>query len=249
MIKNYEIEFAVATMFDYRKNIIVSNLSWGVNCHECDLFIMNKKGYATEVKIKVTLSDLKADSKKSHNHFDKRIKYLYYAIPEYLYDKAIDLIPYYAGIIVCKEIKYFINHPSKNHHTIVATIKRKAIQRSNEQLTLQQMYDVARLGSMRAWKIISLQRELDRLKNLIKSDIKTIKDLLKKTGYVIGAEIIANENKTNYTNEKHIICEQLKIDHNSIKANCKISSNDDSFYYYDVVIYFDGILCFDLKTE
>ena len=35
-----EIELAIAKYFDIRKNIIIPNISYGFNIHECDLFIM-----------------------------------------------------------------------------------------------------------------------------------------------------------------------------------------------------------------
>ena len=42
--------------------------------HECDMLIVTKNRYLTEVEIKISLSDLKADFKKKHQHKDKNIK-------------------------------------------------------------------------------------------------------------------------------------------------------------------------------
>lgn len=42
--------------------------------HECDMLIVTKNHYLTEVEIKISLSDLKADFKKKHQHKDKNIK-------------------------------------------------------------------------------------------------------------------------------------------------------------------------------
>ena len=60
-----EIEVVVAQYFDPRRNVIVPNVWWGWGLrHECDLVVMTKTGYAYEVEIKVSRSDLKADLKK-----------------------------------------------------------------------------------------------------------------------------------------------------------------------------------------
>jgi len=65
-LKTSDIEFAVAKYFNFRKNLIVPNVSWGFNIHECDLLIVRKSGYAIEVEIKISKSDFKADFKKIH---------------------------------------------------------------------------------------------------------------------------------------------------------------------------------------
>lgn len=54
-----EIETAIAMKLDIRKHIIVPNISWGAGLHECDLLVINKSGYATEIEIKISKSDLK----------------------------------------------------------------------------------------------------------------------------------------------------------------------------------------------
>lgn len=37
-----ELEYNVACYFDYRKNIIIPNVSWGFGIHECDLLIVKQ---------------------------------------------------------------------------------------------------------------------------------------------------------------------------------------------------------------
>ena len=68
--------------------------------HECDILIVTKNHYLTEVEIKISLSDLKADFKKEHQHKDENIKNFYYAFPEEMKEKAIELIPEGAGILI-----------------------------------------------------------------------------------------------------------------------------------------------------
>ena len=45
--------------FNYRANLIVPNISWGLGLHECDLLVLTSSGYATEIEIKVSKADLK----------------------------------------------------------------------------------------------------------------------------------------------------------------------------------------------
>ena len=47
-------------------HLVVPNVSAGLHIHECDLISVTKGGYATEIEIKVSVSDTKKDlSKKS----------------------------------------------------------------------------------------------------------------------------------------------------------------------------------------
>jgi len=70
--------------------------------HECDMLIVTKNRYLTEVEIKISLSDLKADFKKEHQHKDENIKNFYYAFPEEMKEKALELIPEECGILLSK---------------------------------------------------------------------------------------------------------------------------------------------------
>ena len=74
-ITTHKIEVALANHFNYRLNLIVPNISWGAFIwHECDLFIVSKAGYCTEIEIKISKSDLKKDFEKKHNHESDKIK-------------------------------------------------------------------------------------------------------------------------------------------------------------------------------
>lgn len=107
--------------FDIRKNLVVCNVSWGLLNHEADMLVMSKAGYLTEIEIKRSLSDLKADFKKKHDHSHKLIKKFYYAVPESLLEECKDLImehkQWASGIITydeeCKIKLHSVNcHPS-----------------------------------------------------------------------------------------------------------------------------------------
>lgn len=102
-----EMEIFLAAYFDSRKNIVVPNVSWGMFNHECDLIVLRPSGVCIEVEIKVSLSDLKADAKKSHDHSDPLISELYFAVPEALLEHTHLMVPAKAGVLlVCEDDKY-----------------------------------------------------------------------------------------------------------------------------------------------
>ena len=145
ILKSLDIEVALSYLFDYRRNIIIPNLSWGIGIHECDIFIIrSSSGYAIECEIKVSKADLVKDAKKNHDHSDNRIKEFYFAIPEYLYESCKDLIPKHAGIITCE---IYRNKPK-------ATIVRNPIINKNaRKLTIEEQFKITKLGCLRVWRL------------------------------------------------------------------------------------------------
>jgi hypothetical protein len=94
------IEVAVAMLFNYRQNLIVPNVFWGWDLrHEADLIVVSRSGYATEIEIKISKSDLVKDFRKGHRHYSPKISRLYYAVPESLIETVKELAPATAGII------------------------------------------------------------------------------------------------------------------------------------------------------
>lgn len=159
-----EIELALIKMdeFNIRTNLVVPNVSWGFLNHEADMLIMSKSGYLTEIEIKRSLSDLKADFKKKHDHSDDRIKSFYYCVPLSLLQNAIDLCVendrWVNGIITYTEdaklkinridfLKLGVKYPTKKY-------PRK--------LFLEEQFQIARLGSMRVW---GMQKKYIELKS------------------------------------------------------------------------------------
>ena len=91
-ITTAEMELVLAQYFDPRVQLVVPNVSWGFEgCHEMDLAVLTKAGYLYEIEIKISLSDLKKDRDKSHGHRNKKVKYLYFAIPEYRLEKGLSI--------------------------------------------------------------------------------------------------------------------------------------------------------------
>lgn len=107
------IECAVAELLNYRLYTIVPNVSYGLGLnHECDLLALDKKDRFTEVEIKISVGDLRADFKKGHGHKSEYISRLVYALPIELIEKHGDLIPKEHGIIAIEVL------PVRNGYTI-----------------------------------------------------------------------------------------------------------------------------------
>lgn len=156
-ISTPEMEVAIAKLIGFRGNIIVPNISWGFQgMYECDIFYVRKSGYAVEIEIKISKSDLLADFKKEHGHVDpkNRISEFYYAMPDYLLEQVKDLIPENAGIIECRKTPY--------GEIARAYVVRKAKRiKGCRKLTTEEQLRVAHLGTMRIW---SLKEKLNKRK-------------------------------------------------------------------------------------
>lgn len=152
-ITTIEIECEIAKHFGIRQNIIVPNISWGlIGMHECDMFIIKKTGFAVEVEIKISRSDLLADFKKEHNHVDRgnRICEFYYAMPKELYEKCKDLIPEGAGIFITEWI--YSDYYEK--WSLYTRMQREATRiKGARRLTDAEQMKVAKLGTMRIWTL------------------------------------------------------------------------------------------------
>jgi hypothetical protein len=154
-----EIEIAVANFFGHRTNIIVPNVWWGMDGldHECDLLVVSGSGYASEIEIKVTGSDIKRDLKKgrrrnysgqefqlAHRHCDI-IKKLYFAVPLKLAQHPD--IPEWAGILAVKDIQDTILFPK------VVTVRPPHVNKDVRPLKDYEREKLLRLGVMRIWSL------------------------------------------------------------------------------------------------
>ena len=131
------------------------NVSWGLLCHEADILVMSKLGYLTEIEIKVSKSDLIADTLKKHQHKSKLIKYLYFAIPEKL-ELHIEHIPSRSGV-------YSVSKVGK-----VRLLRKAEINKESRILNDDEKYNLARLGTMRIWNLKGVGlAQMNNYKNLL----------------------------------------------------------------------------------
>lgn len=141
------MECAVATWFNYRQNLIVPCVYWGLSdWHECDLLIVSKAGYCTEVEIKITRADLRRDAKKAHGHRNPGIKYLYFALPDYL-EHCMEFVPDRAGVILVRAYK------EGDWSPVCRRARAPICQKHAAKMTDRQRYQVARLGAIRIWDL------------------------------------------------------------------------------------------------
>lgn len=161
----HEIELRIAQYFGIRENIIVPNVSWGYfKTHEADMVILTKSGYITEVEIKRSLEDLKADFKKHTNHYEGKVEQLFYAVPVGIADKAWKIIeqsfegnPVKCGMLVYDEgggVGVYMPAPS------ISMMQRK--NKQDNRLFLEEQNRLIRLGVMRYWSLV--QRVIDNHK-------------------------------------------------------------------------------------
>ena len=106
--------------------------------HECDLLSLSRSGYATEVEIKVSVSDLRADQHKRHKHDDDRIRYLYFALPLRMENCAV-VVPERAGVILVSRFGRCV-------------VRRRAKPNPDaHKWTDEDRLQLARLGTLRIW--------------------------------------------------------------------------------------------------
>lgn len=164
-----EIELSIARYYGTREHIIVPNISWGFSwndnmgwhsMHECDMFIIKKTGYAVEVEIKRTKSDLLNDFKKRHKHESDKIREFFYAIPKDNLDEWSKLIPKHAGIITYEKYEEEIwdkkRHIWSNKTKWVVKARRIRDAETNKsamKLTTEEQLKIARLGCLRIWNL------------------------------------------------------------------------------------------------
>jgi hypothetical protein len=168
IIRNYEtpkyvnpttidMEIAVSEFLDYRVNMIVPNISWGMGFHECDLLVLTPSDCVWEVEIKISRADLIKDAKKGHGHNSKQIKYLYFAIPEHL-SHCHEFIPERAGII------HVVNKVYQGKWYGFKAVKiRQPKVNSDYKMTKQARCEMGRLAAMRIWSLKAARQHVQRL--------------------------------------------------------------------------------------
>lgn len=146
------VTFAVARdIFNWRKFLVVPNVSWGLLPHEADLLAMTDAGYLTEIEVKVSKADFLADREKyKHRLAEARgqhelIKEFYYAMPWSVWDKCKpEDLPTGAGLILVGRGEYDKQTQARIQQAPVVNFRaRKA--RDDERIQLM------RLGYMRYW--------------------------------------------------------------------------------------------------
>ena len=92
--------------------VVIPNVQMDYGLYEADFCYINKNGYLTEVEIKISIADFRADFKKKHFHNSPLVRSLYYAVPISLWENHYEEIQNKArgvgaGIIIvgCNTVK------------------------------------------------------------------------------------------------------------------------------------------------
>jgi len=142
----HEIEYQIAKFkkFNFLKNDVLINISWGFLFHEADMLVVSKAGYIAEIEIKRSLADLRNDfTKKTHTHSSQLINKFYYAVPEKLVDKTKALL------VEHNRIAGIISYSEKKKINVVV----EAPNLKKRKITSEERLKLLRLGNMRVWKM------------------------------------------------------------------------------------------------
>lgn len=148
-----QMELALMRELDFRKNVIIPNISWGMNgMHECDLLVLYPSGLATEIEIKISKADLKKDKTKGHDHSHRLIQKLFFAVPEWLKEFALENIPDKAGLMIVRkvEVRYSAYTKMESRVDIVRNCK---INPTAERWTDKERLKLGHLGCMRIYSL------------------------------------------------------------------------------------------------
>lgn len=148
MIKTKEIELALSNYYGTRQNLIVPNVSWGLNIHECDMLVIRPSNWAIEIEIKISKSDLKADLKKEHQHKSNLLKELWFAMPDEYVDDWIEFVPKRAGVLGVKKI---LATNGKITYYSTYQYRQAELNRNARKLNDIEIAKVGKLGVMRYW--------------------------------------------------------------------------------------------------
>lgn len=147
------IAFALAQRHDSpffarRHLAVVPNVSWGLLNWEADLLVLQRNGFLTEVEIKISLQDWKADAAKAKwtdQQFKRLVKRFWYAVPADLAERRAEAgIPDHAGVIAWRregnrESLNIVRLPKSNRDALACTI--------------EEQQKLMRLGCLKAWKM------------------------------------------------------------------------------------------------
>lgn len=169
------LEVACASKFNYRQNLIIPNASWGLGIHECDLLVVSKSGYCTEIEIKISKQDLIRDFAKPHGHKHELIRSMYYCVPEELREVALEIVPKDKGVLVCYRSKTY-----KDHFTNIVTARNASIRKDARKLTPSEREKAFHLAAMRLWTLKETRLKNELSIGMLRAKCEILSDEIKK---------------------------------------------------------------------
>ena len=157
-ITTRQMEIAICNLFEKSYIAIVPRVSRGfghyddnnryirLTNNECDILTVTKHRYLTEIEIKISMSDLKADFKKKEcTHKSRHVRNFYYAVPTNILSRALELIPTDAGLIVVNEC---------SHQYIAEVYRKPIVNREAISISDKVLLELFRLGTIKYWKCV-----------------------------------------------------------------------------------------------
>lgn len=144
----YEMQKRIAHQFGLiNGNIVLPNILLivgRVGQYEADLLYITPNRYCTEVEIKISIADFKADFKKKIYHNSDLVRNFYYAFPSELYqDNCAEINQILsdsdAGIMAVKDFK----------GRCVRIMRDPKPRRHIEPISEKQLYELMRVGCMK----------------------------------------------------------------------------------------------------
>lgn len=142
-----QIELAVVALLNYRRFVIVPNVSWGLGLnYEADLLALDPQNRFTEIEIKTTPGDLRADFKKSRYHDASWVSRLCYAVPEDLVADVQAVVKPGVGIIAVSACSHGIGWKAR----WIRQARHNALCREPSDAVIKKFMS---LGCMRIWSL------------------------------------------------------------------------------------------------
>ena len=145
MVSWYLAKRQSSPFYTRRQFAVVPNVSWGLLPWEADILVCSMSGYLTEIEVKVTMADWKADFVKEkhrlgfHPAAKSMIKRFYYAAPAPLAARFVELsLPINAGVISVADER-------------IRVLKDARDNPGHRKITTEEKLQLARLGSMKLW--------------------------------------------------------------------------------------------------
>lgn len=157
-------------LWNKRSDIMIPNLSWGLLPYEADFVVVSKSGYLTEVEIKRSWEDFKADFKKKHNHDAEQVYYFYYCVPvsivakvkEFLIEKyEAESQPWKCPAVLWYNENGGVSVAVDDNQRCFGCCYASSISPNvnHRKLFLEEQLKVARLGQLRYWSLLEKQKE------------------------------------------------------------------------------------------
>lgn len=183
---------------DIRENLYVPNVSWGFFVeHEADLVKVSRSGFLTEYEIKRSWSDFVADFKKRSYHSDDRISEFYYVVPKVMAQAASKFIDESSMRLYGPGIYYF------SEESGWLSLQRKCNRPKGTKMYVEDMYEIARLGTLRYW---SLRRKNTEYEKKEPEWIRCI-DKLPFEHRLSKYDAVTHETKTWFESEDVLTCD------------------------------------------